>query len=171
VNFLQVLVVILAVGVVILTGAILLRSSRPIPPRAIEGDPFEQMIRSAATKAGVPLEVFVRLLLSESELNPLATGPENQDGSVDKGIGQLNSYYIAWFGEKYAPGQVLDPYDPSQALPVAAYYLADLADMFKGCWACAVGGYKRGPTGWARVLKRGSPGHSYVDIGGGHSCE
>jgi soluble lytic murein transglycosylase-like protein len=161
-NALQVLVVLLAVGVVILTGAILLRGSRPIPPRAIEGDPFEQMIRSAAAKAGVPLEVFVRLLLSESELNPLATGPENQDGSVDKGIGQLNSYYIAWFGEKYAP---------SQALPVAAYYLADLADMFKGCWACAVGGYKRGPTGWARVLKRGSPGHAYVDIGGAHSCE
>ena len=165
-NALGIITILVAVALAVFS-VFVIRTMPAMGPRAVKVDDFGSMIRAAADDAEIPLDVFVLLLESESGLDPLATGPENANGSTDRGIAQLNSYYLAWFRDKYLPGQELDPYDPSKALPVAARYLRDLADLFGGCWACAVGAYKRGPSGWAEVLKRGSPGHAHEAIGGG----
>jgi soluble lytic murein transglycosylase-like protein len=169
VNILGIFTIIVAVAVAVF-AVYVIRTMPAIGPRPVKADDFGELIRATAEAAEVPLDVFVLLLESESGLDPLATGPENANGSVDRGIAQLNSYYLEWFGSKYLPGQALDPYAPSKALPVAARYLRDLADLFGGCWACAVGAYKRGPSGWAEIRERGSPGHAHEAIGGAHTC-
>ena len=156
----------LAIGIAIFSFVVIRTMPAHKPPTS---HTLEQLIKEAANDARIPLGVFVRLLESESDLDPAATGPANTDGSIDRGIAQLNSKYLEWFGHKYGDGKV-DPYNPWEALPVAAKYLSDLADVFDGCWACAVGAYKRGPAGWGLVLRRGSPGASYESIGGKHSC-
>lgn len=159
------------IAVIVAVFAVIVIRTMPVfGPKPVKGDDLGSAIRAAAEDAEVPLDVLVSLLESESGLDPLAMGGENPNGSTDHGIAQLNSYYLKWFGEKYLGGEALDPYNVHRALLVAARYLRDLADLFGGCWACAVGAYKKGPTGWAVILEHGSPGHAYEAIGGAHTC-
>lgn len=167
-NALGIITILVAVAVAVFT-VIVLRTMPAPGPKPVKCDDLGELIRAAAEETEIPLDVFALLLESESGLDPLAVG-KNPNGSTDHGIAQLNSYYLEWFGEKYLGGEALDPYNVPRALRVSARYLRDLADLFGGCWACAVGAYKRGPTGWAVVLKRGSPGHAHEAIGWAHTC-
>jgi soluble lytic murein transglycosylase-like protein len=133
-----------------------------------ESIPYDGIIWEASTETGVPPWILVRLLLSESDLDPSATGKPNADGSMDKGIAQLNDRYMTYYADKYSKGS-LDPYDPRQAIPVAARYLSDLYMLF-GCWACAVEAYKHGPTRVLRAKESGAKMTYYAAIAGGHTC-
>lgn len=134
-----------------------------------EAIPYQGPILAASAETGVPAWLLVNLLLSESGLDPTATGGPNGDGSIDHGIAQLNGRYLTYFAGKYAAGK-LDPYDPLQAIPVAARYMADLLKATK-CEACAVAAYK---AGLHRVLDWRAEGYilgiGEQKIAGEHTC-
>nr|WP_316231804.1 lytic transglycosylase domain-containing protein [Bradyrhizobium sp. SZCCHNR1051] len=95
------------------------------------------MIESAAKANDLPLEFFARVIWQESRFQSDAVGPVTRNGQRAQGIAQ------------FMPGtanqrQLLDPFDPVQALPKSAQFLAELRDQF-GNLGLAAAGYNAGP--------------------------
>jgi soluble lytic murein transglycosylase-like protein len=130
--------------------------------------PYGRAILEAYYETGTPEDLLTRLLLSESGMDPKATSGKNIDGSTDHGIAQLNGRYLEYFAKMYGGGK-LDPYDPLQAIPCAARYLADLHRLF-GCWACAVAAYKMGPGTVQNAARGKGRIDSWLAISGPHEC-
>jgi soluble lytic murein transglycosylase-like protein len=95
------------------------------------------MIESAAKAHDLPLEFFARVIWQESRFQPDAIGPMTRRGSRAQGIAQ------------FMPGtaserRLLDPFDPVQALPKSAEFLAELRGQF-GNLGLAAAAYNAGP--------------------------
>jgi hypothetical protein len=95
------------------------------------------MIESAARAQGLPLEFFARVIWQESRFQPDAVGPVTRNGQRAQGIAQ------------FMPGtanerSLLDPFDPVQALPKSAEFLAELRGQF-GNLGLAAAAYNAGP--------------------------
>jgi hypothetical protein len=95
------------------------------------------MIESAARAQGLPLEFFARVIWQESRFQSDAVGPVTRSGQRAQGIAQ------------FMPGtaserQLLDPFDPVQALPKSAEFLSELRDQF-GNLGLAAAAYNAGP--------------------------
>lgn len=95
------------------------------------------MIESAARANSLPLEFFARVIWQESRFQPHAEGPVTRNGQRAQGIAQ------------FMPGtanerRLLDPFDPVQALPKSAQFLAELRDQF-GNLGLAAAAYNAGP--------------------------
>jgi Transglycosylase SLT domain/SPOR domain len=95
------------------------------------------MIESAARAQGLPLEFFARVIWQESRFQSDAVGPLTRSGQRAQGIAQ------------FMPGtaserRLLDPFDPVQALPKSAEFLAELRDQF-GNLGLAAAAYNAGP--------------------------
>ena len=95
------------------------------------------MIESAASANNLPLEYFARVIWQESRFQPDAVGPVTRNGQRAQGVAQ------------FMPGtaserRLLDPFDPVQALPKAAEFLAELRGQF-GNLGLAAAAYNAGP--------------------------
>jgi hypothetical protein len=95
------------------------------------------MIESAARSQGLPLEFFARVIWQESRFQSDAVGPVTRNGQRAQGIAQ------------FMPGtaserRLLDPFDPVQALPKSAEFLAELRTQF-GNLGLAAAAYNAGP--------------------------
>ncbi len=95
------------------------------------------MIESAARSQGLPLEFFARVIWQESRFQSDAVGPVTRNGQRAQGIAQ------------FMPGtaserQLLNPFDPVQALPKSAEFLAELRGQF-GNLGLAAAAYNAGP--------------------------
>jgi hypothetical protein len=95
------------------------------------------MIESAASAHGLPLEFFARVIWQESRFQPDAVGPVTRSGERAQGVAQ------------FMPGtaserRLLDPFDPVQALPKSAEFLAELQTQF-GNLGLAAAAYNSGP--------------------------
>ncbi|HLJ01654.1 MAG TPA: lytic transglycosylase domain-containing protein [Bradyrhizobium sp.] len=95
------------------------------------------MIEAAARTNDLPLEFFARVIWQESRFQPDVVGPVTRNGQRAKGIAQ------------FMPGtaserRLLDPFDPVQALPKAAEFLAELRRQF-GNLGLAAAAYNAGP--------------------------
>lgn len=95
------------------------------------------MIESAASTHGLPLEFFARVIWQESRFQPNAVGPMTRNGQRAQGVAQ------------FMPGtaserRLLDPFDPVQALPKSAEFLAELKEQF-GNLGLAAAAYNAGP--------------------------
>jgi hypothetical protein len=95
------------------------------------------MIESAARAQGLPLEFFARVIWQESRFQSDAVGPLTRSGQRAQGIAQ------------FMPGtaserRLLDPFDPVQALPKSAEFLAELRNQF-GNLGLAAAAYNAGP--------------------------
>src|SRR5882757_5075368 len=95
------------------------------------------MIESAARAQGLPLEFFARVIWQESRFQSDAIGPVTRSGQRAQGIAQ------------FMPGtaserRLLDPFDPVQALPKSAEFLAELRGEF-GNLGLAAAAYNAGP--------------------------
>jgi hypothetical protein len=95
------------------------------------------MIESAARAQGLPLEFFARVIWQESRFQSDAVGPVTRNGQRAQGIAQ------------FMPGtaserRLLDPFDPVQALPKSAEFLAELRGQF-GNLGLAAAAYNAGP--------------------------
>src|SRR6267143_1722626 len=95
------------------------------------------MIESAAKAQGLPLEFFARVIWQESRFQSDAVGPVTRSGQRAQGIAQ------------FMPGtaserRLLDPFDPVQALPKSAEFLAELRVQF-GNLGLAAAAYNAGP--------------------------
>ena len=95
------------------------------------------MVESAARASDLPLEFFARVIWQESRFQSNAVGPMTRSGQHAEGIAQ------------FMPGtaserRLLDPFDPVQALPKSAEFLAELRSQF-GNLGLAAAAYNAGP--------------------------
>ena len=95
------------------------------------------MIESAARANGLPLEFFARVIWQESRFQADAVGPTTRFGTRAQGIAQFMP------GTALERG-LLDPFNPVQALPKSAEFLAQLRDQF-GNLGLAAAAYNAGP--------------------------
>lgn len=100
------------------------------------------MIESAATASNLPLEFFARVIWQESRFRSDAIGPMTRRGQRAQGIAQFMPGTASERG-------LLDPFNPVQALPKSAAFLAELRDQF-GNLGLAAAAYNAGPR---RVLE------------------
>ena len=95
------------------------------------------MLESAASANRLPLAFLVHIIWRESRFDPDAVGPKTRSGARAEGIAQF-------MPGTAAERDLADPYDPVQALPKAAAYLASLRDEF-GNLGLAAAAYNAGP--------------------------
>jgi hypothetical protein len=95
------------------------------------------LVESAANANGLPPEFFVRLIFQESSFRPEAVGPVTRNGQRAEGIAQFMPGTAAERG-------LLDPFDPVEALPKSAEFLAELRGRF-GNLGLAAAAYNAGP--------------------------
>ena len=101
------------------------------------------MLESAATANRLPLPFLARVIWRESRFDSQAVGPATRSGARAQGIAQF-------MPGTAAEQDLADPFDPVQALPKAAAYLASLRDRF-GNLGLAAAAYNAGPArvqGW-----------------------
>jgi hypothetical protein len=126
-----------------------------------------EMIESAAAANDLPLEFFARVIWQESRLRPDAVGRMTRGGWRAQGIAQFMPLTAA-------ERRLLDPFDPSQALPKSAEFLRELRAQF-GNLGLAAAAYNAGPErvrDWLagrRTLP--SETRAYVRIVTGRSAE
>lgn len=92
-----------------------------------------RLIDDAAAAQAVPAAFLTRLIFQESSFRPGVTSPAGAQGVA-----------------QFMPGTarergLLDPFDPEQAVPKAAHFLAELKARF-GNWGLAAAGYNGGPN-------------------------
>lgn len=95
------------------------------------------MIESAARANHLPLEFFARVIWQESRFQADAIGPPTRTGERAQGIAQF-------MPRTAADRQLLNPFDPVQALPKSAEFLHQLRDQF-GNLGLAAAAYNAGP--------------------------
>ncbi|CAM5769982.1 lytic transglycosylase domain-containing protein [Bosea minatitlanensis] len=102
------------------------------PSSGIE-DALCRLIDDAARTHSVPAAFLTRLIFQESSFRPGVTSPAGAQGVA-----------------QFMPGTarergLIDPFDPEQAVPKAAHFLAELRDRF-GNWGLAAAAYNGGPN-------------------------
>src|SRR5215813_4353442 len=115
-------------------------AAEPAKPAERESDTRESiclMIESAARESNLPLEFFARVIWQESRFRPDAVGPMTRSGQRAQGIAQ---FMPGTAGER----GLLDPFNPVQALPKSAEFLAELREQF-GNLGLAAAAYNAGP--------------------------
>ena len=95
------------------------------------------MIEAAAKAENLPLEFFARVIWQESRFRSDAVGPVTRNGQRAQGIAQFMPGTASERG-------LLDPFNPVQALPKSAEFLAELRDQF-GNLGLAAAAYNAGP--------------------------
>lgn len=95
------------------------------------------MIEAAAKAEGLPLEYFARVIWQESRFQANAVGPVTRSGERAQGIAQFMPGTASERG-------LLDPFNPVQALPKSAEFLAELRNEF-GNLGLAAAAYNAGP--------------------------
>ena len=95
------------------------------------------MIESAARAHDLPVEFFARVIWQESRFRADAVGPVTRSGARARGIAQF-------MPGTAAERQLLDPFDPVQALPKSAEFLNELRQQF-GNLGLAAAAYNAGP--------------------------
>jgi hypothetical protein len=114
-----------------------------VPVRAQEesvGQALCRVIEASAAQRHLPVELFTRLIWRESSFRATAVSSKGAQG-------------VAQFMPRTAAERGLaDPFDPEQAIPAAAGYLADLIQQF-GSFGLGAAGYNAGPTRVANWLE------------------
>jgi Transglycosylase SLT domain/SPOR domain len=106
-------------------------------PLPTSGDSICLMIESAARANDLPVDYFARVIWQESRFQPDVVGPRTRNGQRAQGIGQF-------MPETAAERRLLDPFDPVEALPKSAQFLAELRTRF-GNLGLAAAAYNAGP--------------------------
>lgn len=120
-------------------------TEEPVPASSGIQDALCRLIDDAAKAQSVPAAFLTRLIFQESSFRAGVTSPAGAQGVA-----------------QFMPGTarergLLDPFDPEQAVPKAAHFLAELRDRF-GNWGLAAAAYNGGPNrvaGWLAARKAG----------------
>lgn len=118
------------------------------------GESICLMIEAAARANGLPIDFFARVIWQESRFQPDSVGPLTRRGERAQGIAQFMPGTAAERG-------LLDPFNPVEALPKSAAFLAELRDQF-GNLGLAAAAYNAGPRRVRDFLAgtRGLPGET-----------
>jgi hypothetical protein len=96
-----------------------------------------QIIEAAAKANALPVDFFTRVIWQESRLRADAVGPVTRSGERALGIAQF-------MPGTAAERNLLEPFDPAQALPKSGEFLAELRAQF-GNLGLAAAAYNAGP--------------------------
>lgn len=121
------------------------RAEEPAAPSSGIQDALCRLIDDAAKTHSVPPAFLTRLIFQESSFRPGVTSSAGAQGVAQFMPGTARERGLA------------DPFDPEQAVPKAAHFLADLRDRF-GNWGLAAAAYNGGPNrvaGWLAARKAG----------------
>ena len=110
--------------------------AKPVTPDAAQNS-ICLMLESAARSNGLPVEFFARVIWQESRFRSDAVGPPTRSGQRAQGIAQF-------MPGTAAERDLLNPFDPIQALPKSAEFLRDLRAQF-GNLGLAAAAYNAGP--------------------------
>jgi hypothetical protein len=119
------------------SSAAILQKTAPSARESEAREAMCLMIESAARESSLPLEFFARVIWQESRFQPGAVGPVTRSGQRAQGIAQFMPYTASERG-------LLDPFNPVQALPKSAEFLAELREQF-GNLGLAAAAYNAGP--------------------------
>lgn len=130
-----------------LSPGLLPAAEEPLPPSSGIEDALCRLIDRAAEEHSVPPAFLTRLIFQESSFRPHVTSPAGAQGMA-----------------QFMPGTarergLIDPFDPEQAVPKAAHFLAELRGRF-GNWGLAAAAYNGGPNrlaGWLAARKTKQP--------------
>src|SRR5882724_152955 len=95
------------------------------------------LIEASARTHDLPVEFFARVIWQESRFRANAVGPVTRSGKRAEGIAQF-------MPGTAAERQLLNPFDPIQALPKSAEFLSELRRQF-GNLGLAAAAYNAGP--------------------------
>jgi hypothetical protein len=95
------------------------------------------LLEASARARGLPVEFFARVIWQESRFRANAVGPVTRSGKRAQGIAQF-------MPGTAAERQLLNPFDPIQALPKSAEFLSELRRQF-GNLGLAAAAYNAGP--------------------------
>jgi Transglycosylase SLT domain len=96
-----------------------------------------QIIETAAKTNGLPVDFFTRVIWQESRLRADAVGPSTRSGEHALGIAQF-------MPGTAAERNLLEPFNPAEALPKSGEFLAELRAQF-GNLGLAAAAYNAGP--------------------------
>ena len=103
----------------------------------VDIDKMCPLIESAANANGLPVDFFVRLIWQESRFRADEVGPVTANGKRAEGIAQF-------MPATAAEHDLTEPFNPSEALPKSAAFLAQLRNEF-GNLGLAAAAYNAGP--------------------------
>ncbi|SRR5579885_2449091 len=127
-----------AIGWIAISSVAYAEDNSPAQPKTSDARKSICLLaESSARENGLPVEFFVRLIWRESSFRPNAIGPLTRSGKRAQGIAQ---FMPATAAEK----NLLDPFDPIQALPKSAAFLRELREEF-GNLGLAAAAYNAGP--------------------------
>src|SRR5580704_11456638 len=108
------------------------------PPETRDADNSVCQIIEAAAKANaLPVDFFTRVIWQESRFRPDVIGPVTRSGQRAQGIAQF-------MPGTAAERNLLEPFDPAEALPKSGEFLAELRAQF-GNLGLAAAAYNAGP--------------------------
>jgi soluble lytic murein transglycosylase-like protein len=113
-------------------------------------------IYKTCKQKGIPYEMTLAVIKTESDFNPKAKNI-NDNGSVDKGLMQINSIHKKWCKEL----GITDLLDPYQNIIIGTELLSNLYNKYKDVHKTLIA-YNMGENGLKRNLKvgRGSTNYS-----------
>jgi hypothetical protein len=112
-------------------------ADRAVVPAPAARDSICLMIESAARSYDLPVDFFARVIWQESRFQPDVVGPMTRSGQRAQGIAQF-------MPGTAAERRLLDPFNPVEALPKSAEFLAELRGQF-GNLGLAAAAYNAGP--------------------------
>lgn len=124
-----------------------------LPPSAAE--PFRPLLDAAEAHYGLPRYLLYRQAQKESGFNPRAVNTR----SGAQGIMQILPATARDPG--FGVPAIRDPFDPAQAIPFAASYLAAMYRIY-GDWGKALAAYNWGPGNVSGVAGKGAAWLSYA---------
>jgi hypothetical protein len=114
--------------------------AQPMAKTELADDPRNQicqLIETAAKANALPIDFFARLIWHESRFQPDEIGPVTRNGQRAQGIAQF-------MPGTAAERQLLEPFNPIEALPKSGEFLAELRAEF-GNLGLAAAAYNAGP--------------------------
>jgi hypothetical protein len=112
-------------------------ADRQTTPAPGTSDSVCLMIEAAARTYDLPVDFFARIIWQESHFQPHVVGPATRSGQRAQGIAQF-------MPGTAAERRLLDPFNPVEALPKSAEFLAELGRQF-GNLGLAAAAYNAGP--------------------------
>lgn len=114
-----------------------------------------QLINEKARKYTIPKELVYNLIETESKFLPQAVNNQNTNGTVDRGLMQINSRYAAWFAQQVGIDNfnLKMLFQPETNLEIGMWYLKSMYNRYEN-WHAVVTAYNKGPTGMLRHYRR-----------------
>ena len=104
-----------------------------MPPRRNVPDNYKDLFDVTNQNYNLPPSVLESIAFVESRFRALAISPERIDGYQDEGMFQFNNKYHQWYSDQYNGGVLFDPYNPTEAIRIAALHVQFLFERY-GNW-------------------------------------